>query len=196
MPAMNRALCCLLWLPAAVWAADAKDAKKDEPPAKAEIGKAVREFKLADTVTGKEVSLSGLKGKVVVVVFYSHTCGTCPLYDGRFRKFSMEAGSHGVEVLAIDSAADRAAADAGKAWQPKRMGFPLLKDDRTKTAKWFEAECTPTCYLIDAKGVLRYAGAFDDSDKEDEVKVRHLQDAVDAVLAGKPVKTEKTDAFG
>lgn len=174
----------------------AAEEKKDAAPAKAEIGKAVRDFKLPDTAGGKDVSLSGLKGKVVVVMFYSHTCGTCPLYDARFRKFAMEAGNKGVEVLAIDSAADRTAEAAGKAWQPKRMGFPLLKDDRTKTAKWFDAECTPTCYLIDAKGVLRYAGAFDDSDKEDEVKVRHLNNALDAVLAGKPVKTEKTEAFG
>ncbi|MEO8026279.1 MAG: redoxin, partial [Bryobacteraceae bacterium] len=50
--------------------------------------------------------------------------------------------------------------------------------------------------VLDAHGVLRYHGAIDDSTNEARIKRQGLREALDALLAGKPVATPEIKAFG
>ena len=80
----------------------------------------------------------------------------------------------------------------------KRAGFPfpVYKDANNVVANRFGAEVTPENYVIDASGVIRYHGSIDDSQNEARVRTRGLRLALDALLAGKPVATAQTKAFG
>src|SRR5262245_27540684 len=89
------------------------------------IGKPASDFCLSDVVAGKDVCLADLKGKVVVVIFYSHTCTFCRNYEARFRQLAADRAGKPVSVLAIDSTG-RTAEEAAGAWKEKNMGFPLL----------------------------------------------------------------------
>ena len=62
----------------------------------------------------------------------------------------------------------------------------------------FQARSTPHCFVIDAKGVLRYTGALDDDPGEEkgENATVYVRDAADALLAGKEVKVTETRAYG
>jgi hypothetical protein len=55
-------------------------------------------------------------------------------------------------------------------------------------------------YVIDAKGVLMYAGAIDDRPTTRRADVQTAQNyvrvALEAVMAGQPVKTPVTRAYG
>ena len=54
---------------------------------------------------------------------------------------------------------------------------------------------TPQVYVFDAARKLRYVGRFDDSDVK-TVKSHDTRNAIDELLAGKPVTVEKTRVFG
>jgi len=64
------------------------------------------------------------------------------------------------------------------------------------------AERTPHLFVIDPRGVLVYAGAVDNSpDGEGQsptggVLVRHVDEAIADVLAGKPVPVPETKPYG
>jgi len=159
------------------------------------VGKPVRDFRLPDVLTGKDVRLFDLKDKVVVVIFYSHACTFCRNYEARFRQLAVDHSSKGVAVLAIDSTG-RTAKDAAAAWKEKNMGFPLLCDDRARTAAALGATAMTTVCIVDVRGNLRYIGAFDDNESGNEIRCRFVADAVAALLAGKTVQHEQTDVYG
>lgn len=159
------------------------------------IGKPARDFRLPDVLTGKDVRLSDLKDKVRVVIFYSHTCTFCRNYEARFRRFAADHAGKGVAVLAIDSTG-RTAEEAAAAWKDKKMGFPLLRDDRARTAAALGATAMTTVCIIDAHGKLRYVGAFDDSESGKDIRCGFVADAVADLLAGKSLRNEQTDVYG
>jgi hypothetical protein len=52
-------------------------------------------------------------------------------------------------------------------------------------------------YLLDNTKTVRYIGAIDDdSENPEKVKVKYLENAVDALLQGKPVEVTSTRAIG
>jgi len=157
------------------------------------LGKPVRDFRLPDVLTGKDVRLTDLKGKVVVMVFYSHGCTFCRQYEARFRQFAADHAGKGVVVLAIDSTGRPGAAAA---WKEKDLGFPLLADGGAHTAAAFGATVLTTVCVVDGRGDLRYRGAFDDNESGKTVRSRFVADAVVALLAGKPVPNPETEAYG
>ena len=156
------------------------------------IGKPAYNFQLPDAVTGKDVRLADFKDKVVVIIFYSHTCTFCRNYEARFRQF---AANKDVAVLAIDSTG-RPAQEAAVAWKEKNMGFPLLMDDRARTAAALGATAMTTVCIVDADGKMRYIGAFDDSESGKDIHNRFVADTVTALLAGKNIKHEQTEVYG
>jgi hypothetical protein len=64
-------------------------------------------------------------------------------------------------------------------------------------ARAFGATHTPEAFLFDARGRLVYHGTIDDNAHEpDKVEKRYLRDAIDAVVAGKPVEIQETKSLG
>jgi hypothetical protein len=80
-------------------------------------------------------------------------------------------------------------------------GFQFIADDDRSIANRAKAEVTPEVALIDAKGEVRYRGRVDNfyvtfGKTRRNVTEHYLTDALDAVLAGKPVATPETKALG
>ncbi|HZY89933.1 MAG TPA: hypothetical protein VFE78_34240, partial [Gemmataceae bacterium] len=78
--------------------------------------------------------------------------------------------------------------------------FPVLKDFDGRAADALGARRTPEAFLLDAKHVLRYRGRIDDQygvgTRRDAPTCRDLKQALDELLAGKPVTTATTDVPG
>ena len=55
---------------------------------------------------------------------------------------------------------------------------------------------TPTVWVVDARGKAVYTGAIDDNQNAADVKQRYLKDALDSVLADKPVAVSESKASG
>lgn len=150
-------------------------------------------------VDGKEHKLADYKKvKAVVVVF---TCNHCPVavaYEDRLIALQKDYKKKGVQLVAVNVnniPADRLEPMKVRA-REKKFNFPYLYDSSQKSGKDYGAVKTPHVFLLDKDRKLAYVGAIDDSMKTDKVKTHYLRDALDAVLAGKPVEKPETNAVG
>lgn len=147
----------------------------------------------------KQHSLKDLeKAKAVAVVF---TCNTCPVaqaYEDRLNKLAADYKDKGVAVVAINVNKDPSnSLDAMKQRAEKKgLSYSYLFDPSQQIARDFGATCTPHAFLLDGKRKVVYMGAIDDDMNADSVRQRSLQDAIDAVLAGKAPTVAKTKQFG
>jgi len=77
--------------------------------------------------------------------------------------------------------------------------FPFLYDgEKQLVARAYGCLATPHVFIFDKDRKLRYQGRFDDSRFADPSTVKHpdARNAVEAMLAGKPVPVAKTRPFG
>ena len=79
--------------------------------------------------------------------------------------------------------------------------MPVLLDSKKEFAAGLKAEATPEVFLLDAEGMVRYRGRIDDTwsarlKRNPVVRTHDLQDAIAAVLAGKPVAKAVTTPVG
>jgi thiol-disulfide isomerase/thioredoxin len=78
----------------------------------------------------------------------------------------------------------------------RKFPFPYLYDGETqKTALAYGVLATPHVFIFDQVRKLRYVGRIDDAEVK-AVKKHDARNAIEALLAGKPVAVEKTRVFG
>ena len=85
------------------------------------------------------------------------------------------------------------------AWAAKQqIAYPVLGDHDGKVGKAYGAKTSPHMFVIDANGNLAYQGAIDNdaSGEKKEGAVNYVAQALDAVLAGKPVAVPATKSYG
>ena len=162
------------------------------------VGSPAPPFTLKDEA-GKEHSLEQYKGKVVVLEW---TNPECPFVQRHYQANTMQNTLKGFDAkkvvwLAVNSTAD-STPDKSAAWKKeKAFTYPMLQDTDGKVGKAYGAKTTPHMYVIDAKGVLQYAGAIDDDPRgKNATPVNHVKTAVDALLNGKPVPAATTEPYG
>jgi peroxiredoxin len=171
------------------------------------IGKPAPDFTLPDC-SGKNVSLSDFKGKPVVLEWVNHGCPFVVKHygSGNMQKLQADATAKGVVWLSICSSAPgkqghMSAADTAKTCAEKKSAATAyLLDESGEVGKKYGAKRTPEMYVVDAAGVLVYHGAIDDKKSTDPGDIagakNHVSAALEEVLAGKPVGTPLTEAYG
>ncbi|MDC6384417.1 thioredoxin family protein [Flagellimonas taeanensis] len=167
-----------------------------------EIGDVASDFSLKN-VDGKMVSLSDYaNAKGFLVIF---TCNTCPYakaYEDRIIALDRKYKSRGVPVIAINPNSKSGDGFAEMKERAKEKGFtyPYLYDEGQKVYPQYGATRTPHVFLLEktAKGnVVRYIGAIDDNYQDaSQVKDKFVENAVDAMLAGKEIDPSTTKAIG
>lgn len=145
--------------------------------------------------------------RILVVVFSCNHCPYVQAYEKRMVALQNSYGSRGVQLVAINSNDTLNYPDDDYEGMVRRAGqegltFPYLRDEDQSVAEAFHASHTPEFFVFAAKPgmdrkVLVYHGKMDDNYQDPQrVKERYLQDAVDAVLAGRPVKIGETHSIG
>jgi len=159
------------------------------------LGSAAADFQIAD-LQGSPIQYSALKGETTVVMFVSTTCPISNAYTERMKALYHDYAGKGVHFIFINANNNEPAAEV--AAHAKAHGFPfaVYKDQGNAAADRFGAQVTPESFVIDSAGVIRYHGYIDDAQNEARVRNRGLRTALDAVLAGKPVTSVETKAFG
>jgi peroxiredoxin len=170
-----------------------------------DIGDVATDFKL-ENIDGNFVSLSDFKqAKGFIVVF---TCNTCPYavaYEDRIEALNKEYAPKGYPVIAImpnnvQSKPGDSMTAMQKRAKEKGFTFPYLIDADQSIYPQYGATKTPHVYILEStdKGpVVQYIGAIDDNYKDAAlVKIKYVQNAVDALLEGVTFETHKTKAIG
>lgn len=169
------------------------------------IGDLADDFSLKN-IDNSMVSLADYKdAKGFIVTF---TCNTCPfavLYEDRIQALNEKYGSQGYPVIAImPNNTDVKPGDNMQAMkqraQEKGFTFPYLIDKGQKVYPKFGATKTPHIYVLEKikKGnVVKYIGAIDDNHEDaSAVKIKFVENAVDALLKGEEVMQKETKAIG
>ncbi len=190
LPALASFASFLVVLSAALLGARAADLK---------IGERAPDFTLPAASDAKAVALKDLlaKNKAVAVIFVATKCPVSNAYNPRMAALGKEYAAKGISLVGINSNKTEPAAEVKEHAEKNGFTFPVLKDEGNKVADAYGASHTPEVFVLDAKGNLIYHGRIDESqDDPKNVKSPDLRIALDAVLAGKPVPTAQTKAFG
>lgn len=169
------------------------------------IGDLATDFNL-ENIDGKMVSLADFsEAKGFIVVF---TCNTCPYavaYEDRIEALNKKYASQGYPVIAIMpnntnvKPGDNMDAMKTRA-KEKGFTFPYLMDKGQKVYPQYGATKTPHIYILEKtkKGnEVKYIGGIDDNYKDASlVTTKYVEDAVDALAAGKEIKQKETRAIG
>jgi len=123
-------------------------------------------------------------------------CGATPGYEKRFKAVEDEFRAKGVDFFWVFPNKTETL-EAKQAWM-KKVGLKggMIDDVGAKITKSLEVANTAHVILTDKEGTIVYRGGLDDSRDEAGVKRRHMAEAIQEVLAGKPVTTSTTRAFG
>ncbi len=188
-------------------AASSTQAAAAASPGGATVGQPAPAFTLKD-LEGKEVSLASLKGKIVVLEWFNPGCPFVQKSHGKgsLKGFAKQAVEKGAVWLSINSGAP---GKQGAGLETNQKGAkdlgvenPILLDEDGKVGRAYGATNTPHVFVVDAQGVLAYAGAIDNSpDGEGESPqggklVNYADQALGELLAGKPVSVPTTKAYG
>ncbi|MCX7652977.1 MAG: thioredoxin family protein [Bacteroidia bacterium] len=169
------------------------------------VGDQAPNFSLKN-IDGKLVSLSDYaKEKGVIVIF---TCNHCPyakLYEERIIALHKEFAPKGFPVVAINPNAPEIVPEDSyenmqKRAKEKNYPFPYLFDEKQEVARAYGATKTPHVFLLQNQGkafTIAYIGAIDDSPNDPQkIQKRYLAEAIEALIAGKPVPIPETKAIG
>jgi len=149
--------------------------------------KLVLALALAVTCYGEDV--------ISVITFISARCPISNSYNLRMQALYRDYSGRGVNFRFVNANANES--DAEVAAHAKQAGYPFpVERDPKDLAGRFGADMTPTTYVFDRTGAVRYHGAIDDAQNEARVKHHYVGDALDALLAGRPVPVSETKSFG
>ncbi len=165
-------------------------------PAPPAIGTTIDDFKLPDA-DGAEHSLKSLAGKNGgVIIFIATRCPVSNAYNDRMQKLADDYKARGINVIGINSNNIEPASEVKSHAAEKHLTFAILKDDGNKIADRLGASRTPEAYVLDASGKLVYHGRIDNSQNTANITSNDLREALDELLAGKPISKTGGAAFG
>jgi peroxiredoxin len=160
------------------------------------IGQVAPDFALPD-VDGRIHRLVDYQNRIVVLNFWSAECPVAREFDLYFSDRWEEWIRRGIVLLAIDSNSHYDDEEIHRAIAGRALPFPILRDRGNKVADAYDALTTPHVFLIDRRGVLRYRGAVDDRSLRKRVpEVNYVEEALAAVLDGRPVPHPETEPYG
>ena len=175
------------------------------------IGSAAPDFALPG-VDGTIHRLADYAASPVVVIVF--TCNHCPiaqLYEQRIQRLYEDYRDRGVALVAIQPNAPEAlrideldSSDMSDTLAEmkiraayKHLTYPYLYDGETQSvARAYGPQATPHVFVFDRGRRLRYEGRVDNSYRVEMVKTQDARNAIDAVLAGRPVEVTHTGVFG
>ena len=174
--------------------------------APAVVGKSAPGFTLTDTA-GKPVRLADFKGKTVVLEWNNPGCPFVRKhYQGNMQALQKEAAAQGVVWLAINSTETASGDYLSPAqlarWMQDKQAAPTatLMDEDGVVGKAYGARVTPHMYIVNAQGVLVYAGGIDSipSSRVDDIPkaTPYIRQALGEIKAGKPLSVSTSQAYG
>jgi hypothetical protein len=156
-----------------------------------------------DNVDGRELTLGQVAGPKGTLVIFS--CNHCPwvhAWEERLVAIGNTYGKRGLGVIAVNSNDPQVypeddLAQMKERARAKNYEFPYALDGTSEVGRAFGATHTPEAFLFNPSGHLVYHGAIDDNARDAaKVKNHYLQDALDAVLAGRRPAVQETKALG
>ena len=162
------------------------------------------DFTLED-LDGRSVTLSELRGKIVVLEWFNPGCPFVKYAHGKgpLATLAAQHSAKGITWLAINSGAKGKQGHGietnRKAAAEWKMTHPVLIDEDGVVGKAYGAKTTPHMFIVDAKGTLVYRGGLDNSplgEAPEGGRIDYVSQALEAVGAGRSVGQAETKPYG
>jgi cytochrome c biogenesis protein CcdA/thiol-disulfide isomerase/thioredoxin len=144
------------------------------------------------------LTLEALKGKVVLVDFWTYSCINCLRSIPYVRAWAEKYRNHGLVVIGVHApefAFERNVANVKAALGTFKIGYPVAIDNEYKIWRSFENEYWPAHYFIDGNGKVRHhhfgEGEYDESE---EIIQKMLKDAGNKDVPGGLVTANSSGA--
>ena len=144
-----------------------------------------------NTPANAPLDLEGLRGKVVLIDFWTYTCINCirtlpylRAWDGRYR----DRGLTIVGVHTPEFAFERETRNVERAIMQNRLRYPVAQDNDFSTWSAWGNQYWPAKYLIDSRGRVRYAHFGEGEYDKTEAAIRALLAEAGADRLGAPAR--------
>jgi peroxiredoxin len=131
------------------------------------------DFSLKDA-HGRSLSLSSLRGKVVLINFWATWCPPCKAEMPSMNRLYNEIRNRGFEVVAIST--DNSLSTIKDFLARNRIDFPVLFDETKSVTRQYHVFSMPTTFLIDRSGMIaeKFYGEEDWTDAVIRKKIEKL----------------------
>lgn len=158
-------------------------------------------FSLRDTAGAVHTSAEWANAKAAVVLFVTIDCPIGNSYVPELNRIREAYASRGVVMWAVQADPGIPEAAVARYAADFRYSFPMLLDPKQTLVKHAGATITPQAAIFAPDGKLLYLGRIDNRVEDfgksrPKATVPDLRNALDAVLAGKPVSPDRTKSIG
>ena len=177
-----------------------KENKDEKVTSLLRLGKVIPPVTFVDT-KGEKWQLHEQKdAKAIVITFLDFKCPISNRYINVLNSLAEKYKDKGVIVTAVICDSE-SADELDKHTKEFLTGFKVFYDPYHIVSNHFLADVTPECFLLDQDKKLMYFGAIDDQYQDRTTRLKntknaHLAEAIDQVLANKPVEVQTTQAIG
>ena len=151
---------------------------------------------LAAAAVGSEIRIDPGTSRATVIVFISAQCPVSNAYNDRLSALFRDYSAKDVRFVFVNANQNEPASEMEAHSKSAGFPFPVLKDEGNALADRLGAQLTPEVFVFSPAGAVVYHGAIDDNKNEARVKTHATRDAIEAVLAGRPVERAELKAFG
>lgn len=162
------------------------------------MGSKALDFGPLPATDDNEYSLDSFKdAKILILIFMCNHCPYVKAIMERLVAIDNDYQDKGVQIVGINSNdpeeyPDDSFFNMKTFMDTYRAEFVYLQDLSQKTAKDYQAQCTPDIYVFNEARELAYHGRIDDNWKDPEAVTRNeLREALDTILNGGTVEDQK-----
>jgi cytochrome c biogenesis protein CcdA/thiol-disulfide isomerase/thioredoxin len=130
-----------------------------------------------NTPGNKPLTLASLRGRVVLVDFWTYTCINCIRTLPYLKAWNAAYAKDGLTIVGVEAPEfefEKDAANVANAINQFGLRYPVVQDNNMGTWNAYGNEYWPADYLIDAKGQVRYATFGEGSYDKTETAIRAL----------------------
>jgi peroxiredoxin len=157
-----------------------------------QVGAVAPDFGMT-TLEGRRFSLAEAEKTHggVVILFLSTICPYSNYYNDLIRDMAAEFGKRNILFVGVNSGGLETAEEMRAHAREHGHSFDIIRDPDSRIAELLDARRTPEAFLFDSTGTLRYHGRI-----ASKITSPDLKNAIEAFLAGRPVRPAETKAFG
>lgn len=163
------------------------------------VGQAIKGL-AAVSLDDDSVKAPAADAKATVIALSSVTCPLCQKLEPTLAALEDAYSKRGVRFIFVNPTSAESAGEMKQLVKRLKLDGPYIHDPKGLWTTALGAKTTTETFVLDKAGKLVYRGAIDDQyaigAALPKPKNRYLADALDAVLAGKPVKFKSTSAPG
>jgi len=145
--------------------------------ARAGVGAAAPEITTTTWLNSEPKNLAGLRGKVVVVEFWTFGCYNCQNVEPYVKQWHQKFGSQGLVIIGVHSPEfghERVLRNVQEYIRSHEIRYAVAIDNDFVIWKRYQNRYWPAMYLIDKQGVIRYERFGEGGYRETEQQIQAL----------------------